>query len=68
MSPEEFVDTCLDLLGPLNVDSPSRQELVDHASEGGPLEWGSNGGYDSTVARITELLQLIVALRDYQFA
>ena len=68
MSPEEFVDTCLDLLGPLNVDSPSRQELIDHASEGGPLTWESNGGYDRTVARITELLQLIVALRDYQFA
>ena len=68
MSPEEFVDTCLDLLGPLDIDAASRQELLDHASEGGPLAWESNGGHDATVARITEMLQLIVALRDYQFA
>ena len=68
MSPEDFVDTCLDLLGPLDIDSASRQELLDYASEGGPLTWGSNGGHDATVARITEMLQLIVALRDYQFA
>lgn len=65
---DEFVDTCLDLLGPLEVAARARQELIDHADAQGPLTWGSNGGYDSTVARITEMLQLIVALREYQFA
>ena len=65
---DEFVDICLDLLGPLEVAARARQELIDHADAQGPLTWGSNGGYDSTVARITEMLQLIVALREYQFA
>lgn len=68
LTAEDFVDTCLDLLGPLDVEAAPRQELVDLANEGGPLTWGTNGGYDSTVARITEMLQLIVSLRDYQFA
>lgn len=65
---DAFVDTCLDLLGPLEVAGRARQELIDHADAQGPLTWGSNGGRDSPVGRITEMLQLIVALREYQFA
>ena len=65
---DEFVDTCIDLLGPLEVGGRARQELIDHADAQGPLTWGRNGGHDSPVGRITEMLQLIVALREYQFA
>ena len=68
LSPEEFVDRCLDLMGPLDVDPESRQELVDHAASQGPLGWASENGGGSSIARVSEMLQLIVALRDYQFA
>ncbi len=36
-SPEGVVDTCLDLVGPLEVNPGSREELVAFAAEGGRL-------------------------------
>ena len=41
LSPEGFVDSCLDLIGPLQVQPEVRQHLVEHASEGGALRWGT---------------------------
>ena len=67
LSPDGFVDICLDLMGPLEVDEDTRKELVDHTAAGGALSWG--GELDSTSAeRVSEMLQLIVSLRDYQYA
>ena len=43
LSPEAFVDTCLDLMGPLDVNQSTRDELVSHASTGGTLNWGPEG-------------------------
>ena len=66
--PEGFVDTCLDLMGPLEVSEDTRQELVAHASTGGTLSWGPEGDGTAATDRVTEMLQLIVSLRDYQYA
>ena len=41
LSPEQFVDAALDLMGPLEVGAETRQELADHAREGGALQWGT---------------------------
>jgi uncharacterized protein (DUF1800 family) len=68
LSPEAFVDICLDLMGPLEVSQEVRQELVDHASEAGALRWGSEQESDVSTRRVAEVLQLIVALREYQYA
>jgi hypothetical protein len=68
LSPERFVDACLDLMGPLEVDDKTRQELVSHASEDGPLGWGEEEHSAASTRRVGEMLQLIVSLRDYQFA
>jgi uncharacterized protein (DUF1800 family) len=65
LSPEQLVDGCLDLMGPLEISDDSRAELVGHATEDGPIQWGNNGNSDH---RVGEMLQLIVSLRDYQFA
>jgi len=66
LSPEEFVDQTLDLIGPLPARPVTRNTLVNHVSAGGPLSF--NGANDSAAdARVTELLQLIVATREYQF-
>jgi len=64
-SPEQFVDNTLDLVGPLPVQDNTRAALVNHVSHGGTLTWGDA---DAADARVTELLQLIVATREYQFA
>ena len=68
LSPEDFVDTCLDLMGPLEIDQNARGELVDHASEDGSLGWSSEQESESSSQRVGEMLQLIVSLREYQFA
>ena len=68
LSPDGFVDICLDLMGPLEVSRETRQELVDHASSGGPLQWGTEEESEGSNGRVSEMLQLIVSLRDYQYA
>jgi hypothetical protein len=35
LSPAEFVDGCLDLLGPLEVSEQTRRELLAQAEDGG---------------------------------
>ena len=64
LSPEQLVDGCLDLLGPLEVDRENRQQLVNHAQESGQLIWDD----PAAAARVGEMLQLAVSLREYQYA
>jgi hypothetical protein len=63
LSPEAFVDACLDLIGPLEVGEDTRQELMEQAREGGALHWDAADAEQ----RVAEMLQLIVAMREYQF-
>ena len=67
-SPGAFVDTLLDLMGPLDVGPDTRQELVDHAAPRGNLQWGTEQQNADSSERVSEMLQLIVSLRDYQYA
>ena len=66
LSSENFVDACLDLMGPMEVTDDTRRELVEHASESGTLSWGANSDEGST-ERVGEMLQLIVSTREYQY-
>jgi hypothetical protein len=68
LSPEQLVDACLDLMGPLPVTEETRGQLVGHAAESGPLAWGSPAETSASTQRVTEMLQLIVATREYQYA
>jgi len=63
-----MVDNCLDLMGPLEVDDATRQELVTHAETGGAVSWATDADVSASEERISEMLQLIVSLRDYQYA
>jgi Protein of unknown function (DUF1800) len=67
LSPEALVDSCLDLIGPLEVRPETRQQLVDHASEEGPLGWGTEPDADTSRTRVGEMLQLIASLREFQY-
>ena len=68
LSPERLVDVCLDMMGPVEVDDATRGELVEHASTQGPVRWNGAGTNGASDGRVTEMLQLIASLRDYQFA
>jgi Protein of unknown function (DUF1800) len=67
-SPGSVVDACVDLMGPLTVDARTRQQLVDHVAAAGDVDFEANGDSTSAAERIRELLQLIVATREYQLA
>ena len=68
LSPEQLVDGCLDLLGPVEVGAETRQELLDQAKEWGPISWDGETNAQTADQRVGEMLQLIVATREYQFA
>jgi uncharacterized protein (DUF1800 family) len=68
LGPEGLVDGCLDLMGPLEVNAETRQELIAHVQNGGAVKWGNALEIGASTERVTELLQLIVSLRDYQYA
>jgi len=67
LSPEQLVDGCLDLLGPVEVGADTKQQLLAQANEWGQTSW-DNGGASAADQHIGQMLQLIVATREYQFA
>ena len=68
VSPEEFVDICLDLIGPMEVGEETHAALLKHASEAGPLSFENGIDPENVATRVVRLLQLIVSAREYQFA
>jgi len=67
-SPEAVVDACLNVMGPLEIPAESRQELIEHAESLGKFDWSNDSPQQGGAAKVTEVLQLIVSLREYQFA
>ena len=67
LSPEGFVDSCLDLIGPLDVQPQTYQQLVAHASEAGILGWDTEQDASTSSARVGEMLQLIASAREFQY-
>jgi Protein of unknown function (DUF1800) len=67
LSPEQLVDDCLDLLGPVEVGADTKQQLMSQANEWGQTSW-DNGKAQIADQHVGQMLQLIVATREYQFA
>jgi hypothetical protein len=67
LSPEQLVDGCLDLLGPVEVSADTKAQLVSQANEWGQISW-DNGSAGASDQHVAQMLQLIVATREYQFA
>jgi hypothetical protein len=68
LAPEACLEQCLDLVGPLTVNSATRQTLLNAVTSGGPLHFGTAAERQASAGRIARLLQLIVATPEYQFA
>ena len=66
--PEEFVDQCLDLVGPIEVGDKTHDGLLRYANSCGELRFDTETGQAKSSTRIRRMLQLIVASREYQFA
>jgi hypothetical protein len=68
LTPDQLVDGALDMLGPVEIGAETRQELLDQAKEWGTLRWDNESNSQVADQRVGEMLQLIVATREYQFA
>lgn len=68
LSPEQLVDGCLDLAGPVPVGDEVRGALLRFAQSGGPVRFGTEAERDQSASRVAGVLQIIVATREYQFA
>ena len=67
-SPDAIVTACLNLMGPLDVEDDIKKELIEHAETFGPFDWDNDSENENAAAVASEIIQLIVALREYQFA
>ena len=65
--PEEFVNGCLDLIGPVEVQKETRSALIDHSANGGELRRATEEERGDFSRRVTEMLQLIVSTAEYQY-
>ena len=68
ISPSEFVDRTLDLVGPMSVDDHTREALMDYAASGGDLRFETDAQTEDSAARIARMVQFIAASVEYQLA
>jgi uncharacterized protein (DUF1800 family) len=68
-SPEELVDGCLDLMGPVHISEETpRVALIDHVANQGDISLEGHQRGDVAEKRVAELLALIASTKDYQRA
>ena len=67
LAPEALVDSCLDLVGPVEVRPPTHRQLVEHVAERGEIRWDGQAETESSTERVGELLQLIASVKEYQY-
>jgi hypothetical protein len=68
LSPEELVDRCLELVGPVKAGAATLQQLVEHVAQRGELTWDNDDDVEASTARVGELLQLIASVKEYQYS
>ena len=64
MTPEDLVDGCLRLLGHYELADGTHHMMVAHAEKGGELRPGGK----EFAERVSEMLQMIVATKEYLYA
>jgi hypothetical protein len=67
LSPDAFVDGCIDLIGCLNITQDTRQSLVEHAQRAGELRHGTDAERAEFTRRSGEMFQMLAATGEFQF-
>jgi Protein of unknown function (DUF1800) len=67
LSPEVFVDGCIDLVGCLNVTDGTRQSLVEHAQRQGVLRHSTDAERAEFTRRSGEMFQMLASTGEFQF-
>jgi uncharacterized protein (DUF1800 family) len=68
MSPREFAEGCLDLMGPLEVSESTLLSLIEFAEKGGELRNTTEEERIDFTRRVGQMLQMIVSTQEFQFA
>ena len=68
LTPDQAVDGCLDLVGPMTVDEPTRRTLIAHVERDGDIDLGDRSPGGESERRVGELLELIASTREFQLA
>ena len=68
VSPEQLVDSCLDLVGSLIVEGDVRDGLMEYANAAGELRFDTEEERRQSASHVVRMIQLIVSTREYQFA
>ena len=68
LTPEELVDRCLDLMGPIAVSDDTHASLVEYAERDGNLDLSSRQPADEAEQRVGNMLSLVVSTREFQLA
>ena len=68
LSPEELVDGCLDLVGPLQAGEDTRRALIDTAVADGDIDLKDGANRQEAERRVGDLMRLIASTREYQLA
>ncbi len=68
LSPDELVDRCLDILGPLEVCEQTRHGLIDYAAKHGHVNFADELSSANAEGAILSVTQLVVATQEYQMA
>ena len=68
LSPEDLVDRCLDLLGPMEVSEETRESLVEYVAHQGDLSLHGHQPGDAAEKRVGGLLSLASATKEFQLA
>ncbi len=68
LTPEELVDGCLDLAGPVPISESARKALLEYAARGGDLDLRDTRPGGEAEQRVGEILRLIASSREYQLA
>ena len=67
LSPDQVVDVCLDMMGPIAADDDTRRALVSHVAEDGDVDFSCEAAVESG-QRVAKVLGLIASTREYQLA
>ena len=68
LTPEELVDRCLDLVGPISVSEGTRATLVEYARRQGDLDLRGHQPADEAEQRVSNVLRLVASTREFQLA
>ena len=68
LTPDEFVERCLDVIGPIEVEDATRDVLVSHVARRGDIDLRDESVHDESTKRAGELLSLIGSTREFQMA